>query len=659
MNQRGNNAVNECTQKRETIFCEWKKFVDTGNCDAAIIRPIILESWQRCRKLGLDPTSSKKNCFMDEPLVIHTHDSLLKIAAPYMDILAGLVAGTGFIGILTNNEGLIMQTVGDTDLLETANRQFMKPGAIRTETLSGTNAIGLCLLHKQPIQTFSAEHYNVFHHDWTCSSAPICDELGELVGVLNLSGDYRLIHKHTLGIVVSLAKALEREIRLNFTNTCIRNCIDYSEYGMVVLDNKLNVKHINKKLSQYFSISHDVLGRPMQEVFQTEPPFVKTLLRDNQLFEKSITIKGQKKETTLLVNSQTILSDDGERIGYLAVTKEKKDLHRLVHRIVGAYATFTFDNLLGNNKKFAAVKQLAQNVAATTARVLIQGESGTGKELFAQAIHNSSPLRDGPFIGINCSAIPSELLESELFGYDEGAFSGAKKGGMPGKFELAEGGTIFLDEIDSLPQEMQIKLLRVLEDNKIIRIGGNRVIPINVRIIAASGKNMEKLVMQGRMRLDLYYRINTIILDIPPLRERPDDIPVLAKHFVDMICNKLGLKPKKIAENYLARLTRYNWPGNIRELCNCIERSIIIAKDNAVLSLEHLSANYSLLKENIGKAEIGIDEDTPRIKTLKELEQQAIEDTLKLTKNNYILTAKLLGIHRNTLYNKLKEQKWH
>ena len=184
--------------------------------------------------------------------------------------------------------------------------------------------------------------------------------------------------------------------------------------------------------------------------------------------------------------------------------------------MVGAYATFTFDDILGDDDTLRRAVELARSVAGTNVRVLIQGESGTGKELFAQAIHNASDLRDGPFIGINCSAIPSELMESELFGYNEGAFSGAKKGGMPGKFELADGGTIFLDEIDSMPQEMQIKLLRVLEENKITRVGGNTVMPVKVRILAASGKNLGDLVQQGLIRLDLYYRINTITLDIPP-----------------------------------------------------------------------------------------------------------------------------------------------
>jgi transcriptional regulator with PAS, ATPase and Fis domain len=356
-----------------------------------------------------------------------------------------------------------------------------------------------------------------------------------------------------------------------------------------------------------------------------------------------------------LINTQSVFDEENKIVGKLVVTREKKEVHRLVHRMVGAYATFTFDNILGNNEKLLHVIGLAKNVSKTGARVLIQGESGTGKELFAQAIHNASALRDGPFIGINCSAIPSELMESELFGYDEGAFSGAKKGGMPGKFELAEGGTIFLDEIDCMPQEMQIKLLRVLEENKITRVGGNVVLPINVRIIAASGKNLGELVKQGCIRLDLYYRINTIVLDIPPLRERKTDIPLLVNHIANNVGYKLGLQKKRLSEGFIAALMSYDWPGNIRELGNVIERAIIVSGEADTLTKNHLDTIHFQLGTAAAPAVTDIMPEITEIKTLKEVERETIINALKQTNNNYVGAAKLLGIHRNTLYNKLKE----
>ena len=644
---------------RQIYYTEWEKFSKTGECDYTVVRPLIFESWKRCRAQGLDP-DDYRNYYIEDPQradkVFRENNYLIALAKPYMEILAKIVNETGFMGVLASKEGYVLAAVGDPAILEPAEKGFIKPGAIRTENLSGTSAIALCLIHKEPVQVFSAEHYCSFFHDWICYAAPICNEHGELVGVLNLSGDYRFSHKHTLGIVIALAKAMEDAIKLKSINTYLHTCIDSSEHGMAVLDNKYNVKHLNKTLAQYSSPLNGVLlGTPIGEVLFSEPSLMTLLEQDNYFFEKSIVVKNANGFITLLVNTQSVFDEEDELIGKLIVTKEKKEIHRLVNRMVGAYAKFTFNDIIGKSDAILRTIELAKSVAVTNARVLIQGESGTGKEMFAQAIHNMSSLRGGPFIGINCSAIPSELMESELFGYNEGAFSGAKKGGMPGKFELADGGTIFLDEIDSMPHAMQVKLLRVLEENKITRVSGNVVIPVNVRIIAASGKNLGQLVKQGTMRLDLYYRINTILIDIPPLRERMEDIPLLVEHIVSFTCQKNNLRKKTCSEDFIAALMNCDWPGNIRELSNVIERAIIVAADAATLMANHLGeASFKVGKAfSEGPAE-GV-KALSDVKTLRQIEQETITEVLKLTNNNYVLTAKLLDIHRNTLKNKLNE----
>jgi len=650
--------MNTCETIREAYAREWHDFVMTGSCNPEIIRPQILESWKRSRCNDLDPFNRNAKACIDDPKkieeVLYTNNFLITLAKPYMEILAEVVDETGFIGFLASKEGCILHTFGDPALLKSAENGFVKVGEIRTEKLAGTTAIALCLKTLQPVQIFGAEHYHSFYHDWTCSAAPISDEHGDLIGVLNLSGNYRLIHKHTLGIVISLAKAIEHALKLKVTNTYLNNCIDSSEYGMAILDNKNNVKYLNRHLFYYSTQPKGELERAINEVLVSEPSVEELLESDNRFFEKSITIRNQERHTTLLVNTQSVFNEENKIVGKLVVTREKKEVHRLVHRMVGAYASFTFDNILGRSEKMLQVVELAKNVSRTGARILIQGESGTGKELFAQAIHNASNLREGPFIGINCSAIPSELMESELFGYNEGAFSGAKKGGMPGKFELAEGGTIFLDEIDSMPQGMQIKLLRVLEENKITRVGGNVVLPVNVRIIAASCRNLGELVKQGRIRLDLYYRINTIVLDLPPLRERKADIPLLVNHIADTVCRKLNLTRKLFTEEFIAALIGYDWPGNIRELGNVVERAIIVSGDADALTKNHLDTIHfqlgTVVAPAVGKAE----PEEMKIKPLKETEREIIMHALRYTNNNYVETAKLLGIHRNTLYNKLK-----
>ena len=645
--------------RKEEYYREWEKFCKTGECSFKVIRPLIYESWKRCRAQGLDPMDSRTYYIEDTKRfnqILHANKYLISLAKPYMEILAKILDKTGFIGLLASKEGYVIDAIGDPELVKFAEGGFIKPGAIRTENVAGTTAIALCIIHKQPIQIFGAEHYSVFYHDWTCCAAPIFGEFGEFVGVLNLSGDYRFIQKHTLGIVIALAKAIEDAMKLRATNAYLHNCIDSSEHGMAILDNRYNETHLNKKLMEYDSFQNGrSLGKPVSEVLFSEPPLVQLLQTDNILFEKSIVIRNRNRYTTLLVNVQSVFNEENEVIGKLIITKEKKEIHKLVNRMVGAYATFTFSNIIGKSEKILSVIQLAKSVAKTNASVLIQGESGTGKELFAQAIHNASALREGPFIGINCSAIPSELMESELFGYNEGAFSGAKKGGMPGKFELADGGTIFLDEIDSMPHAMQIKLLRVLEERKITRVGGNVILPINVRVIASSGRNVGDLVKQNRMRLDLYYRINTIILDIPPLRERKEDIVLLTSHIANMICTKNGLSEKTISEDFIASLMRYDWPGNIRELNNVIERAIIISQDTTALTAKYLDSTSFRAGTVTSNSFISQQKEISVVKTLKQLEKQAIIEVLTLTDDNKVMTAKLLGIHRNTLKNKMKE----
>jgi transcriptional regulator with PAS, ATPase and Fis domain len=286
--------------------------------------------------------------------------------------------------------------------------------------------------------------------------------------------------------------------------------------------------------------------------------------------------------------------------------------------------------------------EYAKKVADSRSTILITGESGTGKELFAQAIHNESARRDEPFVAINCGAIPRELIESELFGYDDGAFTGARRGGKPGKFEIADGGTLFLDEIGDMPLDMQVKLLRAIEDGVVTRIGGSRPIPVDVRIIAATNKDLEQEVRKGNFRKDLYYRLNVIPLRLPPLRERKDDIPILIEYFMKRISRRLNKKPVEIPENIMKALTEYNWPGNIRELENFVEFVINSEGIIPVLVEEKFSMNITL------------DRDLPN-NSLEAAEKEHILRVLELNGWNIASAARELGIGRNTLYRKIKK----
>jgi len=317
-------------------------------------------------------------------------------------------------------------------------------------------------------------------------------------------------------------------------------------------------------------------------------------------------------------------------------------------------AKYSFASIVTNDKKMLYAKDLAKRYAKRKAPVLITGETGTGKELFAHAIHLASPSKNGPFIRVNCASIPHELLESELFGYESGAFTGAKKDGKPGKFELANHGTIFLDEIGSMDLGMQAKILRVLQDKELERLGSNKVTKVDFRVISATNKNLESLVKDEKFRLDLYYRLVVLSLDIPPLRERKNDIQLLCSYLIRTFNDELGTKISMIDEETMGILLNWDWPGNVRELRNVIERAVNLA-ENGIISVTHLP-NYLARPSEHNNESI---RKTRGINIIKEakttVERQMLDSTLSDTNWNISQSARDLGISRQLLYSLIRK----
>jgi len=309
---------------------------------------------------------------------------------------------------------------------------------------------------------------------------------------------------------------------------------------------------------------------------------------------------------------------------------------------------YTINNIVGKSEKIVELKRLALKAAKTNAPVLLIGESGTGKELFAHAIHHASDRRTHPFIRLNCAAIPKDLLEAELFGYEPGAFTGAGTKGKPGKFELAHRGSIFLDEISDLPLEMQPKLLRVLEEKEMERLGGTHLTKCNFRLIAATHENLERCVEEGRFRKDLYYRLNVIPIHIPPLRERKEDIPFISEHLIQIINKDLGTHVTEISPEVINIFQHYDWPGNVRELANILERIIYITEGNTI-QFHHLPFFLQRMQEGSLKLQ------PSSLRNLREdMEKEALLHAIRISNDNKNKAAKLLGIHRTALYKKMK-----
>jgi PAS domain S-box-containing protein len=475
---------------------------------------------------------------------------------------------------------------------------------------------------------------------------------GKIVGALAILQDMTELER--------IAKDFESIKDLNQT---LQTVVDVAYSGLVVIDKKGYITLMNKRLSNFLNIqAEDAVGKHITQVIKNSKLHNVAITGKADINDIQI-LKGQR----VIVSRTPIINDKGQPVG--AVKKiifqglrEMKDLVRRLeilegqvehykeelHKVKGG--TYVMDNIYSQNDKLIELKNIAQRAARGSSTILIMGESGTGKELFAHAIHNASPRRNEPFIKINCAAIPENLLESEFFGYDYGAFSGARKGGKPGKFELADKGTIFLDEIGDMPLNMQAKLLRVLQDKEFERVGSTESKKVDVRIITASNKDLQSLVKEGKFRDDLFYRVNVITLDIPPLRERKDDIASLAKLFITKYSNILGVPEKDISPQAIKVLTDYPWPGNIRELENVIER-IMNLHVGDVIDCEHLPSNLFEVTD-INVQSLNFSEDY-RTKLLRQ-EKKILEAALKKNKGNKTKAAKMLGISRSRFYEKLK-----
>ncbi len=429
----------------------------------------------------------------------------------------------------------------------------------------------------------------------------------------------------------------------------IKAVLDATGEGIIAIDAKGLITTFNPAAEKILKVrAEDALGKNIADLISADIPMLKTIVTGESYDNEEMIINTEKLKSHYITSGRPILDEDGNPIGAVASLRDIESVIELVHTFTQS-PMITFDEILGESKEITKVKELARIVAKGDSTVLIRGESGTGKELFARSIHMASPRRNKPFVAVNCAALPDTLLESELFGYEEGAFTGAKKGGKQGMFKYADKGTLFLDEIGELSTHLQVKLLRVLQENKIRRVGANEEIPVDVRIIAATNRNLEELMKSGQFRDDLYYRLNVIPLVIPPLRERKEDIPILTHAFIKKLSYKMNRKAPDISDEAMQCLMDYDWPGNIRELSNVIERAMNLC--NGKIESYHLLFQHDDFKTT---AIIG----TACQRTLKDIvaetERQAVVSALR-QHTSIRKAAKALGVSHATVINKMKQ----
>lgn len=573
------------------------------------------------------------------------------------------VMSTSFLKIYSNNTSNVMNKFVDDDIniaviVEKANNKDIPKAVLTSKDI-------LRLTLKNIELTEYVENWKKSNNFFCCVSCR--REIGDVINTISkFNPEYVLVYEDKEVIGILTQKQIQRlyDESLMYTCTLLNKIVDVVNDAVCVVDTDSIVRYWNASAEIMHNIKKvDIINKPIYEVFPNA--LLPRVIKEEKTFEN---IYNESRENCFNIISARPLYKDGKLIGGIScdrditeITKTSRLLNQTQSDLEALKEEFdninkdkmTFNKIVGNDVNFREKVRFCKSISKASITILLTGESGTGKEVFAQAIHCESERR-GNFIPINCSAIPKDLLESELFGYEKGAFTGANKNGKIGKLELANNGSIFLDEIGDMPLEMQPKLLRFLEDGVITKVGSEKSTKLDVRVIAATNKDIQIMIDDGLFRKDLFYRLNSITIELPPLRERKADIPLLVDSFVKKFCKQYNMLERSIPTNIMDLLVNYEWEGNIRELKNIVERIVILAKNNSI--------DISLLPEKISKnrnisININNESNMDLNKILMNAEEKALLRAMEVANNNKTKAAKLLKIPRSTLYFKLEKYK--
>lgn len=624
----------------------WATLATEQQVNCKLLRPEIAISWHRCLSLGVDPYESRTFRVPDSEDKIKDQRLLLTAATHHMRRLYETLNGTGYIVSLIDRSGLILELFGDKCMYSTAESLDIVTGNSNSEIAIGTTAPGICLAQGVAVQVLLNEHYCRLYHNWCCSAAPIYDGNRRLLGVLNISSlDLSKHQSHILYMVQMAANAIGADINNRLLHDEYKKTFIYFESVMngspdalLLFDDKDTVIHMNNNARQLLGAdSACYIGRKAHSIISNFSA-AKYALQNGKEWAQ-LHFGADKQDPAIDAHLQQLHTEYRQPLGILSRLQKKRQAKNDAPE-----ARYEFHDFVYHGKSIASLLENAKKAALTEQTILIQGESGTGKEILCQAIHNNSLRRGKPFITVNCAALPNDLAQSELAGYAGETFTGDDKFGKPGKFELANGGTLFLDEISDMPLASQGHLLRVLQEKNAVRSDEGRSTSLDIRIIAATSKDLAQEVAEGRFRADLYYRLAVINLSIPPLREHKEDLWVLIEHLV----RKNQTRPVRFKNWHFPTAVKnllqdYNWPGNVRELENTVIFFLSKMRGQIVTVAD--------LPQHLSPCSTG----QAKIDELSEVEEQAIKTALQQSGNHISNTAKQLGISRATLYRKIKK----
>lgn len=655
-------SMNDSTS-RHRIRRAWERFIAGDASALGEVRPPVRESWARSRESGVDPRrkaaptllgAEETNRFREE------NQQLRDAAAPVLRLVRRAVEGNRFILLVSDARCRVLEVVGDPRTKSHAEEINVVPGSQWSEEEMGTDAIALSTLLGVAVQVRWSEHYLEISHPWVGNTAPIYRPLArELVGSFTIYGYEAAAHPQTLKLATDAVKMLERELQRAELQ---ERLVLYQRYdderrkapngSWFALDPKGFVTIGDAAASRLVGRSPEALA--LDPFFRTPGLEIEdAALQESEPCRARMHVQGRGSFT---VSIEPVRMGK-RRIGFVVHASPLRTLRKpSPHAAWPAF--FTFDDILGGSQAIRETVAEAARLAASDLPVLIAGESGTGKELFAQAIHNASARSAGPFVPLNCGGLSDDLLSAELFGYSEGAFTGALATGKSGKLEIASGGTLFLDEVEDTSPTMQVHLLRALEDGCIVRIGDERPRPIDVRVISATNARLDERIAAGKFRHDLFYRLAVTVLDVPPLRDRRGDVRLLANEFL-----REAYPEKEMSEAAALRLAAHFWPGNVRELRNVIlqagtRQAGTILPENLPGALR--DARFASPSAG-GRGRDGDRAAGPHRKagSLEAAERAAILDALRDCRGNVSLAAVRLELHRVTLHRKLRKHGIH
>lgn len=625
-----------------------EQLMDGGQLPEGVLPESIQRSWERCIETGLavNLRPETEPAAMQQLNELRERNSrLLTQAQPEMESLYSHIAGTQSMVILSDADGTILHALGDQDFMSKAQRVALQPGVSWREDISGTNAIGTALIEKNPVFVMGGEHYFEQNAFLNCSASPILDPHGSIIGVLDLSGDHRQPQEHTMALVRMSALMIENRLfnagfaaditirfhtRPEFIGTLWEGIAVFSPDGKLLAINRTGAFQLGLDEQQ-------AAGTEFESLFELSLPKFLDIAR-RALSSKSILVlknglRLHAKADPGMHTLATAVSMPGLMQERPAATEKTKTEMTALDRLD------TGDGVL------RLALQRARKARGHDIPVLIEGETGTGKELLAKAIHESGQRRQGAFVAINCASIPEGLIESELFGHEEGAFTGARRRGAVGRIQQAHGGTLFLDEVGEMPLPLQARLLRVIQEREIVPLGSNKRIEVDIAIIAATNQRLRERVQQGLFREDLYYRLNGLRLSLPPLRERTD-LPALIERILH---DDLGRKDVVLQPEVLDLMRRHPWRGNVRQLFNVL-RSALVFMEDRTLGTAHLPEDF--LEELTDGVESQQPAEQPADASWSETEAALIRQALAAHRGNMAAAARQLGISRATIYRK-------